>query len=178
MTEVDSTLILDAIASDSRFGKYVMFRLAHGEFGVAIDTVREVLEMLDVTVVPNSPSFVAGVVNLRGSVLPVIDLRRIFELPAESVKRPCIMIVRAALGSVEQVLGIVVDEVLQVLSIGSSDFLPLEEFQRSSEFGLLEPAPYLLGMVRIDGRIKLLLNISQVLNNLDLQHVAALPAAA
>ena len=172
---------------DPRAGKHVIFRLAHGEFGVAVHKVREVMEMQEITIVPDAPAFVAGVINWHGKVIPVVDLRHIFELSSEassglsaaqSTARSCIMVVHAMLAATEQVLGIVVDEVLEVASLQASDLLGPEEFQQIPVSGSRDPAPYLVGVARTDGRIKLLLDIDEVLNNLDLLRVEALPAAA
>lgn len=164
---------------DPRAGRYVTFRLANGEFGAPVDKVLEIMEMQEITTVPNSPAFIAGVINLRGKVIPVIDLRGIFELPAEpATSRSCIMVARALLSATEQVIGIVVDTVLEVLTLQSGDFLGGEDLQRMTDLGALDGFPYLVGVARSGGSVKLLLDIDEVLNNVDLRRGRNLAAAA
>ncbi len=185
MSEVDTTadlnapIPLDLLSEDLRCGKYVIFRLAHGEYGIAIENVREVLETLDITTVPHSPACIAGVINLRGSVVPVIDLRRSLELPAGPLTgKFCIMVIWATLGSTDKVLGIVVDEVLEVLKLNSSDFLGSHALQKTFEFGELKPASCFIGVAQVRGKCKLLLNIRDLLAYLNLNPSKALPVTA
>ena len=168
-----------APSPDPRCGKYVIFRIARHEFGTAVDHVLEVIEAAQITAVPNSPASVAGVINLRGKVIPIVDLRRAFALSTEAVVSPsCIMIVRATLAHEEQVLGIGVDEVVEVMSLQSEHFLNSEEIWNIPRFGSHDPAPYLVGIVRVEERIKLLLDLDGVLNNLELDEPESISRAA
>ena len=164
---------------DERAGRYLIFRLGHGEFGVPIHKLREVMEMQHITRVPDAPVFIAGVMNLRGKVIPVIDLRLTFGLPLEPhTSETCLIIVRAALASIDQVLAIVVDAVSEVIYLQGPEILFPEEVQPFSEFGTRDPAPYLLGVARCKGNAKLLLDLDEVLNNLDPRQAPGLSAAA
>ena len=170
---------LELSLPDVRAGKYLFFQLATGDFGVTISKVREVLEMQGITRVPNAPAFIAGVLNLRGKVIPVVDLRLTFGLgDAPVTTQTCIVVVRTALASVEQVLGILVDAVTEVIHLQGTDFLETEEFQPVSEFGTRDPAPYLLGVARVEGKVTLLLDLDEVLNHPDLRPVPFLSVAA
>jgi purine-binding chemotaxis protein CheW len=110
------------VASDpreDRAGKYLIFRLGSEEFGTGVIKVREIMGMQDVTPDPHTPVFVKGVINLRGKVIPVVDLRLKFGLPAaEYTSRTCIIVVQTQLGEDQLLMGIVVDEVAEVLNVG------------------------------------------------------------
>jgi purine-binding chemotaxis protein CheW len=157
----------EAVIEDDRAGKYLVFRLDDEHFGVRIASLREVMEMQQITFVPLSPPCIAGVINLRGSVLPVIDMRRKFGMkPAPRTSSSCILVVRIVVAFVEVVLGITVDEVLEVLTL---------------EPGVITRFPppasgiaYLLGTATVNGKLKLLLDIDEVLGNLEIQHREAL----
>lgn len=138
----------------SRAGKYLTFALAGEEYGVEILKVREIIGMMDITAVPKSPPHIQGVINLRGKVIPVVDLRTRFCLPpTEQTDETCIIVV--CVGETE--MGVVVDRVEEVLDI-------LEEnIEDSPSFGAAVDTSFILGMGKTEGRVSILLDITQVL---------------
>jgi purine-binding chemotaxis protein CheW len=148
---------------EERAGKYLIFRLGSEEFGTRVLKVREIMGIQEVTPVPHTPVFVKGVINLRGKVIPVIDLRLKFGLPPEEyTSRTCIIVVRTQLGEDQLMMGIVVDEVAEVLNLVAADI------EDTPDFGPGVETPYLLGMAKVKDKVKILLDIDQVLNSQEL----------
>ncbi len=146
-------------------GKYLTFGLAGEEYGLEILKVREIMGMMDVTAVPQTPEFVKGVINLRGKVIPVVDLRLKFSLDeAERTEETCIIVVD--LGTVET--GIIVDRVSEVLDIAA------EDIDETPAFGGSVDTDFILGMGKIDGSVKILLDIDKVLAADDIATVRAI----
>jgi len=139
-------------------GKYLTFSLAGEEYGIGILKVREIIGMMPVTPVPRTPDFVKGVINLRGKVIPVIDLRLRFGLEAAAyTERTCIIVVEI-LGDAGAVpMGIVVDAVSEVLSIRGGDI------ENTPAFGVKLNTDFILGMAKTEGSVKILLDIDRVL---------------
>ncbi len=139
-------------------GKYLTFRLAREEFAIQVLKVREIMGIEEITAVPQTPCYVKGVINLRGKVIPVVDLRLKFGLPElEYTQRTCIIVVQVSLGRTTTLMGIVVDGVSEVLNLAGSDI------ENTPEFGNGVATPYLMGMAKIKGKVKILLDINQVL---------------
>lgn len=179
MPETDVTDEHELHSVDPRAGKYVVFRLAQAELGVAVHKVQEVIEMLDITAVPNAQTCVAGVINLRGKVVPVVDLRGWFGLPrGKTTLRTGILALRVLLASREQVLGMIVDEVVEVLNVSSEDLLEDDHLRGTTEIEMHERLPCLFGVALVDGRLKFLLDVDEVLNHLDLGHSVELQRTA
>jgi purine-binding chemotaxis protein CheW len=158
-----------AVNGDSRTGKYLVFELGGEEFGIQVLQVREIMGIQSITSVPQTPPHVKGVINLRGKVIPVADLRLRFGL-AESkyTQRTCIIVVQVRLGSGTTQVGIVVDGVAEVVNFTAA------EIEDTPEFGQGIPTPYLLGMAKTKGKVKILLDIAQVLTTQELQGLSAL----
>lgn len=136
-------------------GQYLSFFLAGEEYGLEILKVREIIGILPVTRVPRTPAYIRGVINLRGKVIPIIDLRLKLSMEAvEDDRETCIIVVQAR--SVQ--MGIVVDQVSEVLHIVES------EIEEAPEFGASIDTQYLLGLAKSGGRVRLLLDIEQVLS--------------
>lgn len=151
---------------DRKEGKYLTFTLAHEDYGIGILKVKEIIGMLPVTKVPRCPDFIKGVINLRGKVIPVIDLRMRFDVEASAyTERTCIVVVETEAESRRLMIGLVVDSVSEVLSIKSED---IEETPR---FGSRVALDYILGMAKISGKVKILLDIDKVLGKGDLETV-------
>jgi len=149
-------------------GKYLTFKLADEEYGLEILKVREIIGLLPITSLPRTPVFVRGVINLRGKVIPVIDLRLKFELEvAADTDQTCIIVVDVAgqFGSVQ--IGILVDSVSEVLDIKG------EEIEDPPAFGSSVDTAFILGMAKAKGSVKILLNIEKVLSQSELEHVAS-----
>ena len=144
----------------SREGKYLTFELDAEEYGLEILKVKEIIGIMNITSVPQTPDYVKGVINLRGKVIPVIDLRLKFIMePLEYSERTCIIIVDIAGTSGKKVMvGIVVDSVSEVLNIKG------DEIEDAPSFGSRLNTEYILGMAKVKGGVKILLDIDQVLN--------------
>jgi purine-binding chemotaxis protein CheW len=146
-----------------REGKYLTFSLSGEEYGIGILKVKEIIGMMAVTHVPQTPGFVKGVINLRGKVIPVVDLRLRFALEAAAyTERTCIIVVEVAGASGHVMMGIVVDAVSEVLNIRGADI------ENTPAFGVRLNTDFILGMAKVGGGIKILLEIDKVLNGEDL----------
>ena len=161
---------LAAPRADMRAGKYLTFQLANEEFGIRVLKVREIMGVQEITAVPQTPSHVKGVINLRGKVIPVIDLRLKFGLPSvEYTQRTCIIVTQVAADQSSTILmGIVVDAVSEVLN------LSLQEIEDTPDFGEDIGGDYLLGMAKVKGKVKILLDIDRILSMQDLQKLNAI----
>ena len=161
--------ILTAAQTDARAGKYLTFQLANEEFGIRVLKVREIMGLQEITAVPQTPAHIKGVINLRGKVVPVIDLRLKFGLPAaEYTQRTCIIVtqVQGEAGSI--LMGIVVDGVSEVLN------LTAQEIEDTPDFGEAIAGGYLLGMAKVKGKVKILLDIDRVLSTQDLRGLSSI----
>jgi len=153
-----------AVKTDERAGKYLTFQLGREEFAIQVLKVREIMGVQDITAVPQTPSHVKGVINLRGKVVPVVDLRLKFRLPElEYTQRTCIIVVQVQLETSSLMMGVVVDAVSEVLNLAAADI------EDTPEFGSGVATPYILGMAKSKGKVKILLDIDQVLSNQELQ---------
>jgi purine-binding chemotaxis protein CheW len=139
-------------------GKYLSFSLAEEEYGIGILQIKEIIGMMNITVIPKTPEFVKGVINLRGKVIPVIDLRLKFGM--ESIpyaERTCIIVVEVDGRSGTMLIGIVVDSVSEVLNVRA------ENIEAAPAFGASLDTDYILGMAKMDSGVKILLDINRVL---------------
>lgn len=138
--------------------QYLTFLLADEMFAVGIQRVREIIEYGNVTTVPMMPRFVRGVINLRGSVVPVIDLSARFGRGVSEIhRRTCVVIVEIDHEGAQQELGVVVDAVSEVLDI------PQSEIEPAPAFGARIRADFISGMGKVGGRFVILLNVDKVL---------------
>lgn len=138
--------------------QYLTFLLAEEMFAVGIQQVREIIEYGNVTTVPMMPRFVRGVINLRGSVVPVIDLSARFGRGSSEIhRRTCVVIVEIEQEGVQQELGMIVDAVSEVLDI------PQSEIEPAPAFGARIRADFISGMGKIEGRFVILLDVDKVL---------------
>ncbi len=166
---VGSRTEVNGLPPDPRVGKYLIFQLGCEEFGTSVLTVREIMRLQEITAVPQTPAFVKGVINLRGRVIPVIDLRMKFGLSDQGyTDHTCIIVVRTQSSEGELPMGIVVDGVVEVLTLTSSDIEDTPDFGQGTE------TTYLLGMAKIKGKVKILLDMDQVLSRHELQGLDAL----
>ena len=142
----------------NREGKYLTFTLADEEYGIGILKIKEIIGMMPVTTVPQTPDFVKGVINLRDKVIPVIDLRLRFGIESiDYTDRTCIIVVEIQ-GTIQTVqIGIVVDSVSEVLNVKG------EEIEDTPTFGAKLNTDYILGMAKMEGGVKILLDIDRVL---------------
>src|SRR3954465_10276583 len=129
------------VQSDVRAGKYLTFHLGNEEFGIRVLKVREIMGIQEITAVPQTPAHIKGVINLRGKVVPVIDLRLKFGLAAaEYTQRTCIIVTQVQGEAGGVLMGIVVDGVSEVLTLSAA------EIEDTPDFGGEYSGGYLLGM--------------------------------
>ena len=146
-------------AMHDKDGKYLTFTLAEEEYGIGILKIKEIIGMLPITSVPQTPEFVKGVINLRGKVIPVMDLRLRFGMPSiDYSDRTCIIVVEVGGQAGTILVGIVVDAVSEVLNIKGDDI------EKPPTFGTRFDTDYILGMAKMEGGVKILLDIDQVLS--------------
>ncbi|HNU30300.1 MAG TPA: chemotaxis protein CheW [Sedimentisphaerales bacterium] len=139
-------------------GKYLTFALAHEEYGLEILKVREIIGYIQVTAVPQTPHYVKGVINLRGQVIPVVDLRAKFGMDTTDVTdETCIIVVETSNGGRRFSTGIVVDRVQEVLDI------PGANIEDAPQFGASVNTDFILGMGKVGESVKILLDIDRVL---------------
>lgn len=152
--------------------QYLSFTLAGGDHGVALLQVKEILRYEAVTRIPSVPPAIRGVLNLRGAVIPVLDLAVKFGLPPTPVtSRTCVLIVEVSLEGEPAVMGILADRVREVLELGASDVLP------PPTFGTGVTVEHITGMARVDGGFVLLLDLDGVVSAAG-REVAARAASA
>ena len=159
MTESTKTMnqVVKAIADKE--GKYLTFTMAAEEYGIGILKIKEIIGMMPVTTIPQTPDFVKGVINLRGKVIPVIDLRLRFGMESIDYNdRTCIIVVEIEGESGTVMIGIVVDAVSEVLNIRG------EDIEDTPTFGTKLNTDYILGMAKMEGGVKILLDIDKVLS--------------
>lgn len=157
-----------AARPDDRAGKYLTFQIGHEEFGIRVQKVREIMGLQEITSIPQTPPYVKGVINLRGKVTPVTDLRLKCSLPeVEYTARTCIIVVQVKGTGTQMLIGVIVDGVSEVLNIAAADI------EDTPDFGNGTTTAYLLGMAKVKGKVKILLDIDQVLTSNELRGLEA-----
>jgi purine-binding chemotaxis protein CheW len=153
--EMESNL---GVRTAAQGGKYLTFNLAAEEYGLEILKVREIIGIMDITSIPQMPSYIKGVINLRGKVIPVMDLRLKFGLdPAEYTEQTCVVVV-----DVGSLVGVIVDTVQEVLDIDASQIDP------PPPLGASVDTSFILGMGKVKDDVKILLDIDKVLSSEEL----------
>jgi purine-binding chemotaxis protein CheW len=144
-------------ANSKQIGKYLTVVLDNEAYGLNVLKIREIIRMQKITPVPQMPVFVKGVINLRGRVIPIVDLRVKFGLKADFTERTCIVVVQVKLPTEQIVqMGLIVDSVEEVVNLADTDIEP------TPEFGAKIDTSYLLGMAKVKGQVKTLLDIDRV----------------
>jgi purine-binding chemotaxis protein CheW len=150
----------------AKAGKYLTFNLGKEVYGIEILKVQEIIGMMQVTRVPRTPAFVRGVVNLRGKVIPVIDLRLKFGLETkEDNDRTCIIVVQVGLGGGSVIMGLIVDEVSEVLNVLA------DQIEAAPSFGSKVDTDFILGMGKVAQKVVMLLDVDKVLASDELASV-------
>jgi purine-binding chemotaxis protein CheW len=143
-----------------RAGKYLLFHLGSEEFGVHVLKVREIMGLQDITGVPHTARCVRGVINLRGKVVPVVDLRVRLSMPELAYSaRTCIVVLQVTKAGAPLQIGIIVDGVAEVLNLQEDDV------EDAPTFGGGQDTMHCLGMAKVKGKVKMLLDIDHVLEN-------------
>jgi purine-binding chemotaxis protein CheW len=163
MTEQATAVAAESTRRDE--SRYLVFGLAGEEYGIEILKVREIVGMMDITAVPRTPDFISGIINLRGKVVPVMDLRAKLGMPpAERTPDTCIIVVH--LDGTE--IGIVVDRVPEVVDI------PSDTTEDTPSFGVTIDTSFILGVGRTGERVVLLLDIAKVLTSEEIDIATAI----
>ena len=138
-------------------GKYLTFALDKEEYAVSVLRVREIIKIMDITRVPQLPAYVKGVINLRGKVVPIVDMRMKFGLPARDYsERTCIIVVEVAVRNSVVMMGVIVDSVSEVLTIST------DEAAAPPDFGATESG-WVEALAKVKGHVKILLNLDKML---------------
>ena len=155
------------VARTAQEGKYLSFVLGEEEYGLEILKVQEINGMMGITRVPRTPDYVRGVINLRGRVIPIVSLRRKFNMPdVEDTDKTCIIVVQVDCAETELTMGIVVDEVSEVLNIKSEQIEPAPNFG-----GGMVATEFITGMGKLEDKVVILLDIDSVLNEDEIEAV-------
>jgi purine-binding chemotaxis protein CheW len=153
-------LFLEDPLRSNAAGKYLTFILGNGAYGIPILKVREIIRLLDITPIPRMPDYVRGVINLRGKIVPVIDLRMKFGLPNTSTtNRTCIIVVHVVIASSTKLMGLIVDALEEVYQINAEDIEPVPDFGKGVTNGHIQ------NMAKSKGQVKALLNIDQIVQD-------------
>jgi len=156
------------LAPVERRDQYLAFTLQGETFAMDIRSIREVIQFCELTQVPLMPDFIRGVINLRGAVVPVIDLSvRFGHALTEATRRTCVVILEEAQGENAVVLGILVDHVNEVLEIGASEIEP------TPAFGNRPHSDFIAGVGRVGGKFVILLDVGRVLSEEEMASMAA-----
>ncbi|MBA3015652.1 MAG: chemotaxis protein CheW [Proteobacteria bacterium] len=139
-------------------GKYLTFGLGTEEYGIVITKVREIIGIMEITAVPHTPDFIKGVINLRGRVIPILELRMKFGMELKEYdERTCIIVVDVPGPSGMVQVGMLVDSVSEVVNIADQDIEP------PPDFGVATESDNIIGMGKIKGKLKILLDVDQVI---------------
>lgn len=139
-------------------GKYLTFVLLGEEYGVPITSVHEIIGMMPITPMPQTPPCIRGIINLRGRIIPLVDLRTRFGMPtAQYTQETCTIV----LGLFARSVGVIVDRVSEVIDIDSADIEP------APDFGAGVDASFIIGIGKSQGRVRILLDIEKALSELD-----------
>jgi purine-binding chemotaxis protein CheW len=142
-----------------RSGKYLTFLLGKEEFGIRIGSIKEIMGVVPIRSIPRTPGYIKGVINLRGSIIPVIDLRLKFGMETLAfTPKTCIVVLEVAGAAAPFKTGIIVDSVLEVVNIKEN------EIDDTPSFGMELDAQYILGLAKSNGKVKILLKMEQVLD--------------
>ncbi|MDB5103454.1 MAG: cheW3 [Fibrobacteres bacterium] len=153
-------------------GKYLTFKLGPEDFGIGILKVQEIIGMLAVTRMPRTPAYVRGVVNLRGKVIPVLDLRLKFGMEARpDTDRTCIIVVQLQSGDSVITMGIIVDEVSEVLDVASAQIEP------PPSFGSAVDVSFIMGMGKVGNKVVQLLDADRILMRQELEAIGSAESA-
>ncbi|MFU2486315.1 chemotaxis protein CheW [Thauera sp. WH-1] len=162
-----------SVRVDNSPQQYLTFSLGGEVFALGILNVKEIIEFGNITEIPMMPAFIRGVINLRGAVVPVIDLSARFGGAASRVsRRTCIVIVELGDGEERQDLGVIVDAVNEVLEIPRADIEP------PPSFGARIRADFIQGMGKVEGRFVIILNVARVLSTEEIAMLASMSGEA
>jgi purine-binding chemotaxis protein CheW len=158
MANVQMDPMFDTEAEDTQKGKYLTFQLDSETFGIEIKYVTEIIGVLPVTFVPEVPAYVMGIINLRGKIIPVIDMRlRFKKAPVEYTDRTCTVVIDIR----DVTLGLIVDSVAEVINIGGENIVPPPNYRAGFH------NPYIQGIGKVGSDVKLLLDCEKIISDED-----------
>ena len=158
------------VTETGRSGKYLTFKVANEEYGLEILKVQEIIGIMTVTRVPKMPDFVRGVINLRGKVIPVIDLRLKFGIQSQDdTEKTCIIVVQITRDSSQVTTGVIVDEVSEVLDIEE------DQVEDAPLFGESVDTDFILGMGKVGQKVVMFLDIDKVLSGGEIERIDEAP---
>jgi len=147
-------------------GKYLTFKLGEEDYGIGILKVQEIIKMIEITKMPRSPRFVRGVINLRGKIIPVVDLRLKFEMEErEETSLTCVIVVEITGNTGTRTMSIVVDEVSEVLEIAAENIEPPPVMGAGLDIA------FILGMAKAKGGVTILLDADKILSEDELRSI-------
>ena len=156
----------DELTTSTFEGKYLTFNLMDEFYGVNVEHILQIIAIPDITKIPKTPNFVKGVINLRGKIIPVIDLRLKFKLPEQAYNdRTSIVIIKIKSEQSEIFIGIIIDKVLEVLDIHA------EDIENTPTFGVKLDTEFILGMAKVKNKVVTLLNIDKILTETELTQI-------
>ncbi len=161
IAQINKTLpaVASGVTEDEQQRQYLTFMLGGEVFAIGILSIKEIIEYANLTEVPRMPEFIRGVINLRGAVVPVIDLGARFGKPMSAVsRRTCIVIIEVEHEGEQQVVGVMVDAVNEVLDIEAGEIEP------PPSFGARIRADFIRGMGKVEGKFVIILNVDHVLS--------------
>lgn len=154
-------------------GKYLTFELGNEFYGIEILKIQEIIGLMDVTHLPRTPDFVRGVINLRGRIIPVVDLRAKFGLPrTDDTERTCIVVVQVAVGDTPLIMGLLVDEVSEVINFQA------EMLEPAPSFGGGVDVAFLLGLAKVNGKVVMLLDVDRILADTEMHGLQEMSMSA
>lgn len=143
--------------------RQLTFKLNGGDYGFPIQTVNEVIGIMEITVVPKAPSYIKGIINLRGKIIPVMDLRLNFGMPeVQYDERTCIIIISVNINGVKRTIGVAVDKISEVVDIDPNEIEP------PPQFGIKEEDSFIDGIGKFKDRVIMLLNIDKIVDGKDI----------
>lgn len=149
------------LAEDTQRGKFLTFHIADEDYGIEIRYVTEIIGIQSITDVPDMPDYIKGVINLRGNVIPVMDVRKRFNLPEKAYEeRTCIVVVNVD----DKTVGLVVDKVNEVIDIPDEQIEPPPRTKAES-------GQYIQGMGKVEDEVKILLDVRKLLYSEDLEQM-------
>ncbi len=149
-------------------GKYLTFKIGDEMYGVQISKIQEVLRIMDITRIPKMPAFIRGVINLREKVIPVAELRLKFGLDTLTGDRACIVVIEIIRSGRQVAIGIIVDEISEVLNIDSN------QIEETPSFGLNVDTPFIRGIGKVKEKVIVFLDIDKVLSDSEITLVEAI----
>jgi purine-binding chemotaxis protein CheW len=148
-------------------GKYLTFNLMEEHYGVSVEWILQIIAIPEITKIPKTPYFVKGVINLRGKIIPVLDLRLKFNLPEQVYDdRTSIIVIQIKTSNDDVFIGIIVDKVLEVIDINK------DEIEKTPTFGVDFDSGFILGMAKVKNKVISLLNVEKILTNSELNQIA------